>query len=211
MSFKLKFLITIISLIIIVFLGINILSKGERYETVLTFNNNINNYKPQDYFKVRGKVNYAQDVSLDSMLYLDSMQSTAVFNLYDSKEINDKKFIKVLYLENPKAELFGPAIIDKEVLISGYFLKDTIVQYDNKDLHLKNLLVSHKMQTQCESKYEDKKELNTYSESSSAFDSSNSIRPGNPGAARKERSAYQRAKHEAIKPAGHPTRTLTST
>ena len=159
MSFKLKFTITIISLIIIVLLGISIISKGERYETVLSFNNNINDYQNRDYFKIRGSISYAKDINIDTSLYLDSLQNSAIFNLYDSKDLSNNKFIKVLYLENPKAELFGPAIIDKEVLVSGYFLKDTIVKYNNSDLILKNILVSHKMQTQCESKYE---ETDTY-------------------------------------------------
>ena len=56
MSFRFKFVITIISLIIIVILGINIISKGERYATVEDFVRNISQYQSGDYFKIRGKM-----------------------------------------------------------------------------------------------------------------------------------------------------------
>ena len=59
MSYKFKFMITIISLIIIVILGINIISKGERYATVEDFVRDINQYESGDYFKIRGKINYS--------------------------------------------------------------------------------------------------------------------------------------------------------
>ena len=155
MSFKLKFVITIISLIIIVLLGVSMISKGERYVKVEDFIRDIANYQAGDYFKIRGKINYAQDIKLDSTLYIDDLQNTAIFNLYDSKDYNKNNIIKVLYIESPKAELFGPAIINEEALISGRFLKDTTVQYNGKELLIKNLIVSDKMQTKCDSKYED--------------------------------------------------------
>ena len=154
MSFKFKFIITIISLIIIAFLGVAIISKGERYVTVLKFNQDIINFESGDYFKIRGKINYAQDIGLDSSLYIDNSQNSAVFNLYDLEDLDKDQFIRVLYIENPKAELFGPAIINKQALVSGRFLKDTTVRFNGKDLVLKNLLVSEKMQTKCDSKYE---------------------------------------------------------
>ena len=89
MSYKFKFMITIISLIIIVILGINIISKGERYATVEDFVRDINQYESGDYFKIRGKINYSSfsNVGLDSVLYIDSNQSTGIFNFYDSKKI----------------------------------------------------------------------------------------------------------------------------
>ena len=157
MSFKFKFILTIISLIVIVFLGINMISKGERYETVLSFNNNISNYESGEYFKIRGIINYAKDNNLNE-LYIDGeKQKVAVFNLVNSK---DTSVLKVIYNEEPKVPLFGPAIVGKkEVLISGYFLKDTTIQISKdattQNINLKNLLVSNKMQTQCESKYSD--------------------------------------------------------
>ena len=158
MSFKLKFMITIISLIIIVFLGISIISKGERYATVLDFIQNIPTYESGDYFKIRGKINYSnhKNIGVDSTLYIDQSQNAAIFNLYDLNKSVKNNFIQVLYIETPKAELFGPAIINKEALVSGRFLKDTMVQYNGKDLKLKNLIVSDKMQTKCDSKYEEK-------------------------------------------------------
>ena len=155
MSFKFKFMITIISLIVIVFLGISMISKGERYVKVEDFVQNVTNYKTGDYFKIRGKINYAKDIKLDSTLYIDNLQNAAVFNLVDSEGSNKNNNIKVLYIENPKAELFGPAIIGREALVSGRFLKDTIVQYNDTRLMIKNLIVSDKMQTKCDSKYED--------------------------------------------------------
>ena len=158
MSFKFKFTITILSLMIIVFLGISFISKGERYATVEDFAQNISNYESGDYFKIRGKINYSayKDIGFDSTLYIDKSQNAAIFNLYDSKKLGQNDFIQVLYIERPKAELFGPAIINKEALVSGRFLKDTIVLYNGKNLKLKNLLVSDKMQTKCDSKYEEK-------------------------------------------------------
>ena len=158
MSFKLKFTITIISLIIIVVLGISIISEGERYATVKDFTQNLSDYKSGDYFKIRGKINYSnhQDIGFDSMLYINESQSAAVFNLYDSKKSIQNDFINVLYIESPMAETFGPAIINEEVLISGRFLKDTTVLYNGKAIKLKNLIVSDKMQTKCDSKYEEK-------------------------------------------------------
>ena len=158
MSFKFKFTITIISLIIIVVLGISITSKGERYVTVEDFINNISEYELGDYFKIRGKINYSShpNVGLDSLLYIDESQTTAIFNLYDSNKIvQDSNFIQVLYVESSKAELFGPSIINKEALVSGRYLKDTIIQYNGRSLKLKNLLISDKMQTKCDSKYEE--------------------------------------------------------
>ena len=159
MSFRFKFVITIISLIIIVILGINIISKGERYATVEDFVRNISQYQSGDYFKIRGKINYSSypNVGLDSELFIDSYQNTGIFNLYDSKKIEqDSIFIQVLYVEGSKAETFGPGIINEEALVSGRFLKDTIIQYNGQSLKLKNLIISDKMQTKCDSKYEEK-------------------------------------------------------
>ena len=68
-------MITIISLIIIVILGINIISKGERYATVEDFVRNISQYQSGDYFKIRGKINYSSypNVGLDSELFIDKL------------------------------------------------------------------------------------------------------------------------------------------
>ena len=88
MSYKFKFMITIISLIIIVILGVNILSKGERYATVEEFVRDISQYESGDYFKIRGKINYSSYPSVGQLkLYTDSSSITGIFNLYDSKKV----------------------------------------------------------------------------------------------------------------------------
>ena len=75
MSFKLKFTLTIISLIIIVVLGISIISEGERYATVKDFTQNLSDYKSGDYFKIRGKINYSNHQNIGFEIQVISQQN----------------------------------------------------------------------------------------------------------------------------------------
>ena len=146
MSYRLKFFITIIGLIIIVISGVYFISEGEIIATVPEFINK-NNKVYGEKFKIAGRVTLANDIGLD-YLYIDNDQKKAIFNLFDPKS---EKFIKVLYLEEPKAELFMP---NRDVIISGKYLDSKAIIINGDKHELKNFIESYGMQTKCESKYE---------------------------------------------------------
>ena len=152
MSFRIKFFITIIGLVIIVVTGIIFLSEDKQYVTIPEF---INNYDTEygETFIIPGIVTYA----LDNQLYIDEAKQYALFNLIEpganSKDSPD--FVKIAY----DATLNSNVDFEEgdHVIITGEYKKNykfPIPIGSEQSQTLSNIFVSEKLQTKCDSKYE---------------------------------------------------------
>ena len=152
MSFRLKFFITIIGLVIIVVTGIIFLSEDKQYVTISEFVHN-DNKKDGEVFIVPGIVTYA----LNNKLYVDDAKQYAVFNLVEpgANSSNLLNSVKIAY----DAKLNSNVEFSEgdHVIITGEYKKNykfPIPIGSEQSQTLSNIFVSEKLQTKCDSKYE---------------------------------------------------------
>lgn len=151
MSFRVKFFITIIGLVIIVVTGILFLSEDKQYVTISEFVHN-DNKKDGEVFIVPGIVTYA----LNNKLYVDDAKQYAVFNLVEpgANSSNLLNSVKIAY----DAKLNSNVEFSEgdHVIITGEYKKENYefpIAVEQSQI-LSNILVSKKLQTKCDSKYE---------------------------------------------------------
>lgn len=163
MSYRVKFSITIISLIVLVILGIFLFNTPAQYITIKEFNtitkSNSNNqkevYNDGKKIIIGGKVAYANDIGL-SNLYIDDKKRYAIFNITDSTGL----YVKIIYNEE-KSEKVDFTVGDNVIVTGEYYQSSNTHAVSDEYAIAKNLnhvIVSSSLQTKCDSKYSEDKQ-----------------------------------------------------
>ena len=158
MSYRVKFSITIISLIILVILGIFLFDTPAQYVTIKEFNaitQSNSNSKKEAYndgkkLIIGGKVAYANDIGR-SKIYSDDKRY-AIFNITDSTGL----YVKIIYNQHDSESKVEFTVGDNVIVTGKYYKSSNAHPVSNEYSIAKNLnhvIVSSNLQTKCDSKY----------------------------------------------------------
>lgn len=156
MSYRVKFSITIISLIVLVILGIFLFNTPAEYVTIKEFNNQKEVYNDGKKIIIGGKVAYANDIGLPDKLYIDDKKRYAIFNITDSTGL----YVKIIYNEE-KSEKVDFTVGDNVIVTGEYYQSSNTHAVSDEYAIAKNLnhvIVSSSLQTKCDSKYSEDKQ-----------------------------------------------------
>tara|TARA_B100001540_G_C15354293_1_gene438337 strand:- start:99 stop:569 length:471 start_codon:yes stop_codon:yes gene_type:complete len=156
MSYRVKFSITIISLIVLVILGIFLFNTPAEYVTIKEFNNQKEVYNDGKKIIIGGKVAYANDIRLPDKLYIDDKKRYAIFNITDSTGL----YVKIIYNEE-KSEKVDFTVGDNVIVTGEYYQSSNTHTVSDEYAIAKNLnhvIVSSSLQTKCDSKYSEDKQ-----------------------------------------------------
>ena len=127
MSYRVKFSITIISLIVLVILGIFLFDTPAQYVTIKEFNNSTQSntssqkevYSDGKKLIIGGEVAYADDIGLSKSLYIDDKRKYAIFNITDSTGL----YVKIIYNEEESEKV--EFTVGDNVIVTGKYYKSS--------------------------------------------------------------------------------------
>ena len=164
MSYRVKFSITIISLIVLVILGIFLFDTPAQYVTIKEFNNSTQSntssqkevYSDGKKLIIGGEVAYADDIGLSKSLYIDDKRKYAIFNITDSTGL----YVKIIYNEEESEKV--EFTVGDNVIVTGKYYKSSNTHAVSDEYtiakNLNHVIVSSSLQTKCDSKYSEDKQ-----------------------------------------------------
>ena len=136
MSYRVKFSITIISLIVLVILGIFLFDTPAQYVTIKEFNNSTQSntssqkevYSDGKKLIIGGEVAYADDIiGLSKSLYIDDKRKYAIFNITDSTGL----YVKIIYNEEESEKV--EFTVGDNVIVTGKYYNCLLYTSDAAD------------------------------------------------------------------------------